>query len=143
MAVADRIRLLELAAEPLRVEQVLAAVADDSAGGHALFVGTVRDHDDGRAVTGLGYSAHPQAAERLRAVAERVLRDHPVVALAAAHRVGQLAVGDLAVVAAVSCAHRGDAFAACRRLVDDVKSQVPIWKHQEFADGTEQWVGIP
>jgi molybdopterin synthase catalytic subunit len=141
--VAEQIRLLGLSSEPLQVDQVLAAVTDESAGGLALFVGAVRDHDGGKAVSRLGYSAHPQALEQLRVVAERVARDHPVVALAAVHRVGQLAVGDLAVVAAVSCAHRGDAFAACHRLIDDLKAQVPIWKHQEFADGSEEWVGTP
>ena len=140
---AGQIRLVGLRPTPLDVAEVLAAVADDAAGGLALFVGTVRDHDEGKAVTALGYSAHPHAEVQLREVAERVVRNHPVVALAAVHRVGQLAVGDLAVVAAVSCAHRGDAFAACHRLIDDLKAQVPIWKHQEFADGSEEWVGTP
>jgi molybdopterin synthase catalytic subunit len=76
-------------------------------------------------------------------VAERVAAAHPVVALAAVHRVGDLAVGDIAVVVAVSSAHRGEAFTACRALIDDLKSQVPIWKHQSFTDGSDEWVGLP
>ncbi|MBB5936831.1 molybdopterin synthase catalytic subunit [Streptomyces zagrosensis] len=140
---ADPIKLLAIRDAPLSVDEVFGAVGDTSAGGTALFVGTVRDHD-GRAdtaVTGLGYSAHPSAAAELRRVAEKVAADFPVRALAAVHRVGDLAVGDLAVVVAVSCPHRAEAFEACRRLIDDLKSEVPIWKHQSFGDGTEEWVG--
>ncbi|WP_049577111.1 molybdenum cofactor biosynthesis protein MoaE [Streptomyces sp. SBT349] len=141
---SDPIRLLAIRDTPLSVDEVFAAVGDDAAGGTALFVGTVRDHDgheDGAAVTSLAYSAHPTAEAELRRVAERVAAEFPVRALAAAHRVGDLAIGDLAVVVAVSCAHRAEAFAASRRLIDDLKRDVPIWKHQTFADGTRQWVG--
>jgi molybdopterin synthase catalytic subunit len=139
----DTIRLLAIRDTPLSVDEVYGAVGDDTAGGTALFVGTVRNHDGGgdAAVTALGYSAHPTAEAELRRVAEKVAADFPVRALAAVHRVGDLAVGDLAVVVAVSCPHRGEAFSACRRLIDDLKSQVPIWKHQSFEDGTEEWVG--
>ena len=77
----------------------------------------------------------------MRRVAEKVVADYPVRALAAVHRVGELAVGDIAVVVAVSCPHRGEAFEACRKLIDDLKHEVPIWKHQKFSDGTEEWVG--
>jgi molybdopterin synthase catalytic subunit len=77
----------------------------------------------------------------MRRVAEKVVADHPVRALAAVHRVGDLKVGDLAVVVGVSCPHRAEAFAACRKLIDDLKHEVPIWKHQRFSDGTEEWVG--
>jgi molybdopterin synthase catalytic subunit len=137
------IRLLAIRDTPLSVDEVFAAVGDDAAGGTTLFVGTVRDHDggSGAAVTGLAYSAHPTAEAELRRVAEKVAADFPVRALAAVHRVGELRVGDIAVVVAVSCPHRGEAFAASRRLIDDLKSEVPIWKHQTFTDGTEEWVG--
>jgi molybdopterin synthase catalytic subunit len=137
----DPIRLLAVRDTPLSVDEVFSAVGDGSAGGTALFVGTVRDHDGGKDVTGLGYSAHPTAERELRRVAEKVAAEYPVRALAAVHRVGDLVVGDLAVVVAVSCPHRAEAFAACRRLIDDLKSEVPIWKHQSFGDGTEEWVG--
>ncbi|RNF89135.1 molybdenum cofactor biosynthesis protein MoaE [Streptomyces botrytidirepellens] len=141
-AAADPIRLLAVRDTPLSVDEVFGAVGDAAAGGTALFVGTVRNHDGGADVGALGYSAHPSAEAELRRVAEKVAADFPVRALAAVHRVGDLVVGDLAVVVAVSCPHRAEAFAACRRLIDDLKSEVPIWKHQTFADGTEEWVGI-
>ncbi|MFI9305581.1 molybdenum cofactor biosynthesis protein MoaE [Streptomyces triculaminicus] len=140
-AAQDPIRLLAVRDAPLSLDEVFAAVGDDAAGGTALFVGTVRDHDGGADVAGLGYSAHPSAEAELRRVAEKVAADFPVRALAAVHRVGELAVGDLAVVVAVSCPHRAEAFEACRRLIDDLKLEVPIWKHQTFADGSDEWVG--
>lgn len=135
------IRLLGIRDTPLSVEEVLTAVGDHAAGGTAIFVGTVRDHDHGKAVTRLSYSAHPSAEAELRRVAEKIVADFPVTALAAVHRVGDLALGDIAVIVAVACAHRGEAFAASRRLIDDLKNEVPIWKYQEFADGTTEWVG--
>ncbi len=139
----DPVRLLAIRDTPLSVDEVFGAVGDDAAGGTALFVGAVRNHDGGPAeVTGLSYSAHPTAESELRRVAEKVAADFPVRGLAAVHRVGDLAVGDLAVVVAVSCPHRGEAFAACRRLIDDLKREVPIWKHQRFANGEELWVGV-
>lgn len=140
-AAKDPVRLLGIRETPLSVDEVFAAVGDDAAGGTALFVGTVRDHDGGADVTRLGYSSHPSAEAELRRVAEKVAADFPVRALAAVHRVGELSVGDLAVVVAVSCPHRGEAFDACRRLIDNLKHEVPIWKHQSFTDGTEEWVG--
>jgi molybdopterin synthase catalytic subunit len=136
-----RIRLLDLRDTPLSVDEVLEAVRDDGSGGTALFLGTVRDDDHGRAVTALGYSAHPSAVEALRTVAEEVVAAYDVRALAAVHRVGDLAVGDIAVVVATACPHRGEAFAASRMLIDELKARVPIWKHQRFADGGEEWVG--
>jgi molybdopterin synthase catalytic subunit len=141
--VSDAIRLVDLRDSALSVEEVRAAVADPAAGGEAVFVGAVRDHDQGKDVARLGYSAHPTAHDQLWQVAHRVVASYPVVGLAAVHRVGDLEVGDLAVVVAVSCAHRGDAFDACRALIDDLKSTVPIWKHQQFRDGTQEWVGTP
>lgn len=139
----EPIRLLAIRDTPLSVDEVFAAVSHPEAGGTALFVGTVRDHDghrDGAAVTSLGYSAHPTVEAELRRVAEGVTAEFPVRALAAVHRVGDLAVGDLAVVVAVACPHRQEAFAACRKLIDDLKHAVPIWKHQSFADGSQEWV---
>ena len=137
------VRLLALRDTPLSAEEVLAAVEDDGAGGVVSFTGVVRDSDGGRAVTGLEYVAHPDAEVALRRVAEQVVADVPVLAVAAVHRTGTLAVGDLAVVVAASAAHRGEAFEAARRLIDDLKAQVPIWKRQVFAEGDEEWVGSP
>ncbi len=134
------IRLAELRESPLSVDEVHAAVTDPAAGGIALFVGTVRDHDQGSGVVSLSYSAHPSAAAELRRVAEKVAASYSVRALAAVHRVGDLKVGDLAVVVAVACDHRGEAFEACRHLIDELKATVPIWKHQRFAGGASEWV---
>ncbi len=137
------IRLLAIQDTPLDVAEVTRAVQDRAAGGTATFVGSVRDHDGGRAVTVLDYSAHPSAQATMRTVADEILARYDVVALAAAHRVGRLEIGDLAVVTSVSCAHRGQAFEACRALIDDLKLRLPIWKHQIFSDGSEEWVGTP
>ena len=136
------IRLLAVRETALSVDEVLAAVNDPGSGGTVVFVGTVRDADDGRAVETLGYSAHPTVDVALREVAEHVAATHPVTALAAVHRVGDLVVGDLAVVVAASCPHRAEAFAACRALIDELKATVPIWKNQVFADGSQEWVGL-
>ncbi|MDX3583151.1 molybdenum cofactor biosynthesis protein MoaE [Streptomyces europaeiscabiei] len=138
---AEPIRLIGIRETALSVDEVFRAVGEDAAGGTALFVGTVRNHDGGADVDGLGYSCHPTAEAEMRRIAEKVVADYPVRALAAVHRVGDLQVGDLAVVVAVSCPHRGEAFEACRRLIDDLKHEVPIWKHQKFSDGTDEWVG--
>jgi molybdopterin synthase catalytic subunit len=135
------IRLIGIRDTPLSVDEVLNAVSDRGAGGTALFVGTVRDEDHARAVTRLSYSAHPSVEQELRRVLEKVAADYPVRALAALHRVGDLEIGDLAVVVAAACPHRGEAFEACRTLIDDLKAQVPIWKHQVFSDGDTEWVG--
>ncbi|MFC9972473.1 molybdenum cofactor biosynthesis protein MoaE [Spirillospora sp. NPDC050679] len=137
----DVIKLIGIRDAPLSVDEVFGAVGDPGAGGTTLFVGTVRDSDHARAVRALSYSAHPTVEAELRKVMEKVAADFPVKALAAVHRVGDLEIGDLAVVVAASCPHRGEAFEACRRLIDDLKAQVPIWKHQLFADGGDEWVG--
>jgi molybdopterin synthase catalytic subunit len=134
------IRLAEVRDTPLSVDEVHNAVADPSAGGIALFSGAVRNHDHGRDVQHLGYSAHPSAESELRRVCEKIAADFDVTAVAAVHRVGELAVGDLAVVVAVSCPHRAAAFAACRALIDELKQTVPVWKHQVFGDGESEWV---
>nr|WP_221475791.1 molybdenum cofactor biosynthesis protein MoaE [Sphaerisporangium rubeum] len=133
--------MLAIRDTPLSVDEVLAAVADHAAGGTTLFVGTVRDHDQGKAVTTLSYSAHPTAEAELRRVAEKVAADFSLTALAAVHRVGDLRLGEAAVIVAAAAPHRDEAFQAARRLIDDLKKEVPIWKNQEFGDGTSEWVG--
>ncbi|WP_330474276.1 molybdenum cofactor biosynthesis protein MoaE [Terrabacter sp. C0L_2] len=151
------VTLAEIRETPLSVDEVLASVSSPRAGGVCLFVGTVRDHDgpahgtrgDGRdasadaAVAALDYSAHPQAAETARALAERLAADGRAVQIAVVHRVGHLEIGDIAVVVGVSAEHRGEAFDVCRELIDEFKATVPIWKHQQFADGADEWVGLP
>jgi molybdopterin synthase catalytic subunit len=137
------IRLIAVRESELSVDEARKAVADPRAGGIALFAGAVRDHDHDQGVSGLGYSAHPTAEAELRRVAETVAEKYPVLGVAAVHRVGDLAIGDLAVVVAVACPHRSEAFNACRDLIDLLKASVPIWKHQRFTDGTAEWVGTP
>ena len=137
------VRLTGIRAETLSVDEVLAAVADPAAGGTAVFTGHVRDVDHGRSVTHLSYTAHPSAEEELRRVAEKVAAESGALAVAAVHRTGELAIGDLAVVVAAACPHRAEAFAACRALIDEVKAVLPIWKNQHFADGSSEWVGSP
>ena len=129
--------------EPLSVDRVLDRVRGDAVGGITVFVGVVRNHDGGRSVRSLDYSAHPSASDELMRVVVDIAARHDHVALAAEHRVGALQIGDLAVVVAAGAAHRGDAFAAARDLIDTLKAEVPIWKEQHFTDGSVEWVGLP
>lgn len=125
------------------VDEVLAIVRHPAAGAVAIFVGTVRDHDGGReGVVRLDYSAHPDAERELSSVADEVAGMPGVLRVAAVHRRGELAVGDTAVVCAVSAAHRAEAFAACRALIEELKARVPIWKKQAFETGSTEWVGL-
>jgi molybdopterin synthase catalytic subunit len=123
------VRLIAVRDCELSLDEVRVVVEDPAAGGIALFAGAVRDSDHDRGVTGLSYSAHPTAEAELRRVAEAIAEKFPVIAVA--------------VVVAVSCPHRAEAFDACRALIDELKASVPIWKHQRFADGTAEWVGTP
>ncbi|MCM3884659.1 molybdenum cofactor biosynthesis protein MoaE [Frankia sp. R82] len=125
----------------MSIDECVSAVLLPEVGGIALFVGVVRDNDHGRRVTDLAYEAHPRAVTELERVTTAVAAQAGARAIAVTHRTGHLRVGDVAVVVAVGAAHRGEAFAACRRLIDDIKSQVPIWKQQIFADGAVEWVG--
>lgn len=125
------------------LDEILAAVQHPAAGAVALFIGTVRDHDGGRpGVVRLDYSAHPEAGQRLAEVAARIGGMPGVERVATVHRQGELAVGDVAVVCAVAAAHRAEAFAGCRALIEELKAEVPIWKKQLFEDGPTQWVGL-
>jgi molybdopterin synthase catalytic subunit len=125
---------------PLDVAEHEKAVAMPAAGAVVSFAGAVRDHDDGRTVQLLEYEAHPSAEQILREVAGEIAADPEIYAVAVSHRVGPLRIGDVALAAAVSSAHRAAAFAACARLVDEVKARIPVWKRQVFADGTDEWV---
>jgi molybdopterin synthase catalytic subunit len=129
--------------EPLDLATHEAAVSHPAAGAVVSFAGVVRDHDGGRGVTRLIYEAHPTAAAVLAEVVTDLAKDPSVYAIAVSHRVGELAIGDIALAAAVSTAHRAEAFALCARLVDEVKARLPVWKHQLFDDGTDEWVNAP
>jgi len=128
---------------PLDAARLAAAVDDQHAGAVVTFTGVVRDHDHGRAVTGIEYVGHPSAQQIIADVAAELAGREGVHAIAVEHRVGTLAVGDLAMVAAVSASHRAEAFRTCSDLVDLIKQRLPIWKHQQFADGTAEWSNCP
>ncbi len=147
-----------LSAEPISVDQAIAAVESDTAGAVVSFSGVVRNHDGGKQVNRLSYSAHPTAHQVMSDVVARLVAEQNAafrttgdagigepaaqpVRIWAAHRIGMLEIGDPALVCAVSAAHRGQAFAVCSELVDRIKEQVPIWKEQFFSDGTVEWVG--
>ena len=150
-----------LSSEPISVDQAIAAVESETAGAVVSFSGVVRNHDGGKPVDRLSYSAHPTARKVLDDVVAQLVAEQaeaagvdgaasggadsagavPPVRIWVAHRVGPLEIGDPALVCAVSAAHRGQAFAVCSELVDRVKAQVPIWKEQFFSDGTVEWVG--
>jgi molybdopterin synthase catalytic subunit len=139
-----------LSAEPISVDQAIAAVESDTAGAVVSFSGVVRNHDGGKPVRRLSYTAHPTAHQVMADVVAQLVAEQAAatadgtaqpVRIWAAHRTGMLEIGDPALVCAVSAAHRGQAFAVCSELVDRIKDQVPVWKEQFFADGTVEWVG--
>jgi molybdopterin synthase catalytic subunit len=140
---APEVVLADIRDSPLSVDEVLDAVRDPRAGGVATFIGVVRGRDHGRDVATLDYTSHPSAPQILRELAERVAAGGEAIRVAVVHRVGHLEIGDLAVVVAVSAVHRGTALDLCRELIDTLKVAVPIWKHQIFDDGSDEWVGTP
>jgi molybdopterin synthase catalytic subunit len=132
-----------LSSEVLSVDRAIAAVSHAGAGGIAVFIGAVRDHADGKSVARLDYEAHDALADKeLRAVLEEVARAQPEARLYAMHRVGELHIGDLAIVVAASAPHRAEAFAACREAIEQIKKRVPIWKKEWSPDGTANWVNL-
>jgi molybdopterin synthase catalytic subunit len=135
--------LCALRSETLSVDEAIAAVKHEGAGGIAIFLGVVRDHAQSGVVARLDYEAHPTLAQR---ELERVLRalqtEHAGTRLCALHRIGQLAIGDIAVIIAASAEHRAEAFAACRAAIDRIKETVPIWKKEWAPDGTALWVNL-
>jgi molybdenum cofactor synthesis domain-containing protein len=142
--VPAQVLLAEVTESVLSVEAHAALVAHNAAGAVVTFSGVVRDHDGGKGVTALEYEGHPSAKSVIEEVAADVAGRHKGVrAVAVSHRIGPLAIGDVALACAVAAEHRQEAFAACADLVDDVKARLPIWKHQNFTDGTDEWVNCP
>lgn len=127
--------------EPIDEAAVRGAVGGDADGAVVMFCGVVRDHDGGRAVRALDYRAHPDAERFLREIVERTAAETGM-RVAAAHRIGDLRIGDIALFAAASAGHRAAAFEACERLVEEIKRGVPIWKRQHYDDGVSEWVGL-
>jgi len=127
--------------QPLDVAELAALVGRAAAGAVVTFAGVVRDHDGGRGVRGLEYTAHPTAGTVVGVVAAAVAgRAHGVRAVAVSHRVGRLQIGEVALACAVAADHRREAFETCAELVEEVKRRLPVWKHQVFTDGTDEWV---
>jgi len=127
--------------EPLDVTPIEEFVEDAVNGAVVTFSGVIRDHDDGRTVTGLDYEAHPEAQRFLEECCQ-IVATETGLRIAAAHRTGSLSVGDIALVASVAAPHRAEAFTACARLIDLIKLTVPIWKRQHLVAGEAEWVGI-
>jgi molybdopterin synthase catalytic subunit len=131
-----------LTEQPIALDEHERLVGHQAAGAVVGFVGVIRDHDHGAQVLHLEYSAHPSAEQVIAEVLADVAESSSGVrAVAASHRVGTLQIGEAALVAAVAADHRRSAFDTCARLVDTIKQRLPVWKHQFFADGTDEWVG--
>jgi molybdopterin synthase catalytic subunit len=139
--VAELIPYALVTTDPLDRAAVEAAVLGDMDGALVVFEGVIRNHDDGKSVSGIEYQAHPDAEAFLRAVCADISQATGL-RLAAAHRYGELGIGDVALIAAVAAPHRAEAFATCQRLVDEIKTRTPIWKRQHLANGTSEWVGL-
>ena len=139
---AWRVALAGVGESVLDVAAHERAVSSAHAGAVVTFAGVVRDHDGGRTVAALTYEAHPDAERIIGEIAARVAAaSGSDVRVAVTHRVGDLTVGDVALVAAVSSPHRAEAFRVCAALVEEIKADLPVWKRQVFADGTHEWVG--
>lgn len=133
----------EIVDTPIDPQDTIKFVTDDRAGAVVSFQGMIRNHDDGREVTGIEYTAHPDVMMMLTQATLDVGNAFPVYALAVQHRIGKLEVGEIAMHASVSAAHRAEAFQACAALIDHIKNTVPIWKNQQFPGEGHEWVGTP
>jgi molybdopterin synthase catalytic subunit len=141
MAAMAEPTLVLVTAEPLSADRALTFVADPSAGGTCVFLGTVRDSSEAGQVTGLTYEAWAELATvRLREIAAECLEKWPLSKVAILHRTGELAVGEVSVVVACSASHRAEAFEACRHAIERLKHDVPIWKKESLATGEAHWV---
>lgn len=136
------VRVARISEAPIELAEHVASVSDGTAGAVSVFLGTVRDSDPDASgeVVALEYTAHPDAEAVLARLAAEA--DGPDLLIAVSHRVGRLGVGENAVVIAVSSGHRDDAFVACRRLIESIKVELPVWKRQIEADGSTAWKGL-
>ena len=134
-------KLLRVSGEPLDPEEALAFITDPAAGGECVFIGRVRESSEAGQVTGILYEAWPELADsRLAELADELLERWPCTKVALLHRYGQLDIGAVAVVVAVSAPHRDDAFEACRHAIERIKLDLPIWKKELLASGEAEWV---
>lgn len=134
--------MISLTLNPIKVQAVLDAVSTPAAGGIDVFIGTTREHSEGRAVTSLEYEAYePMALRKMEQIEIQARKQWALEKVAIVHRLGRVPLGEASVVIAVSSAHRKEAFEACRFVIDSLKKEVPIWKRECFADGTAEWSG--
>ena len=126
--------------DPIFITELCSLVSDKSCGAVVAFTGDVRNHDGGKRVATLTYEIHPTAPDQIKTIARSVIDGRDVVKVAVAHRYGEIPIGETAFAVAVSAHHRQSAFDACSALVDEIKAKLPIWKHQVFLDGTNEWV---
>ena len=132
--------LTSLTVEPISADLLSQEVASRASGAIVTFSGNVRDHDHGKPVESLRYEIHPSSAAVLVETVREVASRHDITGIALAHRYGEIAIGETAFAVAVAAAHRDEAFLTCAELVDEIKAKIPIWKHQLFSDGTDEWV---
>ena len=125
---------------PVHIQQLSKLVANPHSGAVVTFCGDVRDHDGGKEVASLLYEIHPSAPEQIKLITQSIMGRFEIEKVAVAHRYGDIAIGETAFAVAVSAAHRQAAFDACAAIVDEVKAKLPIWKHQKFTDGSDEWV---
>ena len=125
---------------PVHIQELSKLVANPHSGAIVTFCGDVRDHDGGKEVASLLYEIHPSAPEQIKLITQSIMGRFEIEKVAVAHRYGDIAIGETAFAVAVSAAHRQAAFDACAAIVDEVKAKLPIWKHQKFTDGSDEWV---
>ena len=125
---------------PVHIQELSKLVANPHSGAVVTFCGDVRDHDGGKEVASLLYEIHPSAPEQIKLITQSIMGRFEIEKVAVAHRYGDIAIGETAFAVAVSAAHRQAAFDACSAIVNAVKDQLPIWKHQKFTDGSDEWV---
>jgi molybdopterin synthase catalytic subunit len=130
----------EVTTAVINVFELANLIRDESCGAIVTFSGDVRNHDCGKEVVSLTYEIHPSAPEKLTEITQSVAEKFQVQKVAIAHRFGEIPIGQTAFAVAVSAHHRESAFDACSALVNEVKEQLPIWKHQVFKDGSDEWV---
>jgi molybdopterin synthase catalytic subunit len=125
---------------PVHIQELSKLVANPESGAIVTFCGDVRNHDGGKEVASLLYEIHPSAPDQIKLITLSVIGKFEIEKVAVAHRFGDIAIGETAFAVAVSAAHRQAAFDACSAIVNAVKDQLPIWKHQKFTDGSDEWV---
>jgi len=130
----------DVTSEVIAIAQLSALVKDDRCGAVVTFTGDVRNHDGGKEVKTLTYEIHPSAGAQIALITAAVIADSDVIKVAISHRFGEILIGETAFAVAVSAAHRESAFEIASALVNEIKAKLPIWKHQVFADGTDEWV---